>query len=133
MVEGKQELRAKRMRLAGRLMWAGRILAIVLAAFTLFILIGEAFMEMDNGSSEEPVAGFLLGAIGAVGIAGAIVSFWRLRLAGIILVLVAAAMGIHIAAFAGRNHFIVWLMVGFPYLVAGGLLLYSWRLFRKTV
>ena len=132
MVESKQELRAKRMRLAGRLMWAGRTLAMVLAFFTLFVLIGEAFMEMDNGSSEEPVAGFLLGAIGAAGIAGAIASFWRLRLSGIILMLVAVAMATHIAAFAGRNHFLVWLMVGFPYLVAGGLLLYSWRLSRRA-
>jgi len=44
---------------------------------------------------------------------------------------VAAALGAHIANFAGRNHMLAWSMLGLPYLVAGILLLNSWRLSQE--
>ena len=78
-------------------------------------------------------AGILLAALSAVALAGCILSWWRERLAGILLVLVSIGLGIHIGAFAGRNHFLAWSMVGLPYLVAGGLLLSAWWLERKAV
>ena len=56
----------------------------------------------------------------------------RLPLAGGLLVMIAIAFAIIIGVTAGRNHFLAWLMVGFPYLVAGGLFLSSWRLSRTS-
>ena len=40
-------------------------------------------------------------------------------------------LGIHIGVCAGRNHLIAWSMLGLPYLIAGQLILNSWRLSRK--
>ena len=130
-MEGRQYRLAKPMR------WTGRVIGLVAAGFLLVILIGEAIAEVLNGSLEpinqaDMVAGILMGVLGAMALAGCIVSWWREGLATILLVLVAVGFGIHIGVYAGRNHFLAWLMVGFPYLVAGGLLLGSWQLSSKT-
>jgi hypothetical protein len=45
--------------------------------------------------------------------------------------LAALGFGIHIALVAGRNHFLAWLMIGFPYLLAGALFLYIQRFMNK--
>jgi uncharacterized membrane protein YoaK (UPF0700 family) len=71
--------------------------------------------------------GILLIIIVAVALAGGILSWWRERLAGILLLVAALAMGAHIAVYAGRNQILVWMALGFPYLVAGGLFLKCWR------
>ncbi len=42
-------------------------------------------------------------------------------LSGILLVVTSAGLGAHIGAFAGRNHIMVWAILGLPYLVAGVL------------
>ena len=126
-------LLAKRMRLAAR------VIVLVAIIFGGIMLIGEAVGEvLQKGWSvitevtpTDP--GLLLGIIGAVALAGCILSWRRERVAGILLVLTAAAIGAHIGAFAGRSHFLVWSMVGLPYLVAGVLLLSSWRLSRESL
>jgi hypothetical protein len=66
-----------------------------------------------------------------VALVGCILSWRRERVAGILLVVTAAALGAHIGIFAGQSHFLAWSMAGLPYLVAGVLLLSSWRLSRK--
>jgi hypothetical protein len=48
------------------------------------------------------------------------------------LIAVAAAMGAHIAAYAGRNHALAWAIVGLPFLVSGVLFLNAWRISRKV-
>ena len=50
----------------------------------------------------------------------------------LLLVLVSLALGIHIGVYAGHNHFLAWLMIGFPYLLAGGLILTSLWLESKA-
>jgi hypothetical protein len=129
MLENKQYRLAKRMR------WAGRIIGLVAAVFLLTMLIGTAIAEVLTNGWElmtTDIVGILLGALGVLALAGCIVSWWRERLAGILLVLTSVGLGIHIGVCAGHNHFLAWLLVGFPYLVAGGLFLNSWRLSRKT-
>ncbi|MBA7631664.1 hypothetical protein ES703_39199 [subsurface metagenome] len=126
MLESKQERLAKRMR------WAGRVIGLVAAGFFLMMLIGTAVAEVLTESLEPmTIEGALLAVLGVIALAGCIVSWWRERLASILLILTAAGLGAHIGVCAGRNHFLAWLMMGFPYLVAGGLLLTSWRLSRK--
>ena len=126
-------------RLAKRLRLAGRIIALVAVVFGGTMLIGEAVGEIlqkgwavfTDATPTDP--GVLLLIIGAIALAGCILSWRRERLAGILLVTTAAALGAHIGCFAGHNHFLAWSMLGLPYLAAGGLLLSSWRLSRKPL
>ncbi len=131
MLEGKQHRLAKRMR------WAARIIGLLAAGFTLAMVIGMTVAEVLTGAWEttsqtDIIQGSLIGALGAIGLAGCIISWWRERLASILLVLTAVGFGIHIGLCAGRNHFLVWLMMGFPYFIASVLLFISWRLSKKT-
>ena len=132
METGKYRL-AKRMRLAARIIGFG------ITGFGGTMLVGEAIGEflqegwavITEATPTDP--GVLLGIIGAIALAGCILSWWRERLAGILLILTAAALGAHIGVFAGRNQLVVWSMLGLPYLVAGVLFLNCWRLSRKSV
>ena len=130
-------LRSKQHRLAKRMRLAARIIGLLAAGFTLAMLIGSTVAEVLTGAWEttsqtDIIQGSLIGVLGAIGLAGCIISWWRERLASILLVLTAIGFGIHIGLCAGRNHFLVWLVMGFPYLVASVLLFISWRLSRET-
>jgi len=112
---------------------AARIIGLLAAGGFLMALIAIAIAEALAGGSEViEIAGILLLILTAIALAGPIVSWWRERLAGILLILAAIGFGIHIGAYAGRNHFLAWSVVGLPYLIAGVLFLISWRLLRKT-
>ena len=119
---------AKRVRLTAR------VIGLLAAGGWLIALIGLAIIDIrDRGWEAIELVGTLLYLITAIALAGCILSWWRERLAGILLILAAVGQGVHIGVYAGRNHFLVWLMVGFPYLVAGVLFLISWRLSKKTL
>ncbi len=117
-------------RLAKRMRWAARAIGLVAAMFFVVMLIGSAVSE---GVGPMTIASSTLVLIGAVALAGCIASWWRDSLAGILLVLTSIGLGVHIGCFAGRNHVLAWSMVGLPYLVAGILILSSWRLSKKIV
>jgi len=120
--------------LARRMRRTGRIIGMIAAGFFLVIMVGEAVGEsLSEGEGIIETAGVLLAALSAVALVACIISWWRIRLAGILLVLVSIALGIHIGIYAGSNHFLAWLMVGFPYFVAGGLILISLWLERESV
>ncbi len=63
-------------------------------------MIGEAVAEVVTEGwkaiNADIVAGILIGILGAIGLADCIVSWWRERLAAILLVLTAVGFGIHI-------------------------------------
>ena len=125
-------LESGKYRLVKRMRLAARIIGFVIIGFGGTMLIGEAISEyLREGFVQPELAGVLLVVIGAVALAGFILSRWRERLAGILLVSVAAALGAHIGVFAARNHMLAWSMLGLPYLVAGILFLNSWRLSRE--
>ena len=127
-------MESKQHRLAKRMRWAARVIGLGAAVFFVTMLIGSAVAEvLTEGLEPITIEGILLGVLGVVALAGCIVSWWRERLAGILLVLAAVGFGIHIGVYAGRNHFLAWLMVGFPYLIASVLLFNSWLLTRKTL
>ncbi len=127
-------MESKQHRLAAGMRRVGRIIGLVAAGFFLVILVGEATGEaLGEGGELIETAGVLLAALSAVALVSCILSWWRERLAGILLVLVSIALGIHIGVYAGQNHFLAWSMVGLPYLAAGGLILYAWWLERKAV
>ena len=116
-------------RLAKRMRWAARAIGLVAAVFFIGMLIGSAVSE---GVGPMTIESTTLVLLGAIGLAGCIASWWRERLSAILLVLTAVGFGIHIGICAGRNHFLAWLIIGLPYLVAGILIFSSWRLSRKT-
>ena len=131
-------LGSKQYRLAKRMRWAARIIGLLAAGFCLLMLIGETVTEVLTGAWEttsqtDIIQGSLIGVLGVIGLAGCIVSWWRERLASLLLVLTAIGFGIHIGLCAGRNHFLAWLMVGFPYLIASVLLFNSWLLSKKIL
>jgi len=93
------------------------------------MLIGEAVGEfLSHGFVTTSIEGSLLVLIGIVTLAGCVLSWRQDLLAGILLVITSAGLGVHIGIFAGRNHFIVWSMLGLPYLIAGLLLFCAWQL-----
>ena len=119
---------------AGRLRLAARIIGIGMTVFGGAMLIGEAVGALlGGGSTPIELAGILLVVIGAVALAGIILSFRYEKLGGILRVVCSGALGAHIAVYASRNHVLAWAMVGLPYLVAGVLFLQAWRLSRETL
>jgi hypothetical protein len=113
--------------------WTARIVGLVTAMFLAIMVIGSAAGEIIN---DEPipfdVEGVTLGIITAVALAGCIISWWRERLAGALLVLAAIGLAVQIGISAGGNHVLAWTMMGLPYLVAGVLFFGSWRFSRNT-
>ena len=119
--------------LAKRMRWAARIICLIVTVFGGTILIGEAVSEfLSQGFVTTSLEGSLLVMIGVVAVAGCILSWWRDLPSGILLVTTSVGLGVHIGIFAGRNHIMVWAILGLPYLVAGVLLLYAWRLSRDS-
>lgn len=113
--------------LAASMRFIGRAIGFTTALITMIMLIGGGLMQALQA------AGILLAVIGIIAIAGCILSFWRERLAILVLLLVAIGLGIHIGVYAEHNHFITWIILGLPYLTAAALLFFSWWLERKKV
>jgi carbon starvation protein CstA len=110
--------------------WAGRIIGLVAAIYAVFAVVVSEIMEAVLEGIEPAVAGTTLAVLGGIALAGGIMSWWCEWVGGVLLVMVSIGLGVHIGIFAGHNHFLAWLMFGFPFLVAGSLLLVSWRLSR---
>ena len=119
--------------LAKRMKWSARVIGLVAAGFFLIFLIGEGISEIiDEGLAAVETAGILLAVLQALALAGTIISWRRERLAGVLLVAASVGLGVHIGVYAGRNHFLAWLAIGLPYLVAGGLFFCSRWLSART-
>ena len=123
--------------IAGRMRLAARIIGFSSVGLG-GEFIGEGAYVLMRAARGVPVfandagamGGVLIGAVNGVALAACILSFWRERAAGIMLVSAAAAMGIGIFAI-GAPRLVPWLIVGLPLLVAGVLFLNSWRLSRE--
>jgi len=117
----------KRYQIAGRLRLAGRIIGFGMVGFGGAMLIGEAVSEFLEG---RPIPLEPAGVLLVVALLGLILSWRQELIAGILLVACSAALGGHIAAYAGKNHALAWAMVGLPFLVSGVLFLNAWRVSR---
>ncbi len=127
--------------IAGRMRLAARIIGFISAGLG-GEFIGEGAYVLVRAARGWPVVidagaltGVLAGMFSGIGLAACILSFWRERAAGIMLVSVAAAMGIFVSIFSAPaiipDRLIIWLWMGLPLLVAGVLFLNSWRLSRE--
>jgi hypothetical protein len=96
------------------------------------MLIGSAVNEFHEGFGHPELAGVILAVIGIVALVGMILSFRQERTASILLIACSAALGVHIANYAGRNHALAWTAVGLPFLVTGLLFLNAWRLSKTN-
>ena len=128
---------SKQHRLAKLMRWVARVIGLLAAALILTMVIASAIAEvLTEGwgatNQAEMIQGALIGVLGALGLSGCIVSWWRQRLASILLVLTAVGFAIHIGIVAGHGHFLTWSIMGLPYLIAGVLFYISWRLSTKT-
>jgi len=120
----------KRMKLAARIigLLASGGLVIV------FIMSGVAeIMDRGWGTISEDMQGIILAVLSILALAGCILSWWREQLAGIILIVIAIALGSYGGAIAGRHNIIVGLMLCIPLLISGVLFILSARIPRKPV
>jgi hypothetical protein len=121
-------------RLAKQMRWVARVIVLILTVFGATMLIGEAVSEfLSQGSVTTSLEGSTLVLIGLVALAGCVLSWWKDLLSGVLLVATSVGLGAHIGICAGHNHFLAWSILGLPYLVAGVLLLYAWRLSRQNL
>ena len=114
-------------RLARRTRWTARVIGTIAAVFFVGMLLVSAISE---GIGPITVEIGTLVLLGMLSLSGCIASWWRDMPAGILLILTAVGLGVHIGCFAGHNHVLAWSIIGLPYLVAGILILNSWRLSR---
>ena len=121
-----------RNRVARGMRWAARIVCLIITVFGGTMLIGEGVSEfLSHGFVTTSIEGTLLVMIGIVALVGCILSWRRDLIAGILLVVTSAGLGMHISLFAARNHFVAWSMLGLPYLIAGLLLFSAWQLSKQ--
>ena len=126
-MEDSKYLLAKRMRLAARVIGLGVV------GFVLTFLIGETSAEyLAKGWAAVTAEVIVVGVITGIALAGCIVSWGKLRAAGILLIVSAFLSATNIPPLQPLipHNVRVWLIVGLPYLVAGTLFLNSWRLSR---
>lgn len=119
-----------RLRLFRGLILAARIVGFTAIGVGAAFIINEVIRQfISRGWVMMPFEIIWLTLILTMAIAGCVLSWRRIRLAGILLIVSGVAMGVDIAIVAGRNQ-LVWLVVGLPFIVTGLLFLKSWRLVR---
>jgi hypothetical protein len=124
-MQGGSDLDNHHSKLIKVLRWAGRVIASIAAFGFLFMLIGSAITE---GVGPITVETGTLGFLGLMAVAGAVFSWWKDAISGIVLFLTSVGLGIHISCYAGYNHVFAWVIIGLPYLIASILMVSSWRL-----
>jgi hypothetical protein len=118
---------------ARRLILAGRIIGFGVVGFVLTFLIGETRLEvLAEGWQAVSIEPVLIGVITGIALAGCILSWWRLRLSGILLIISAVLCATNIPPLSPLIPYDVgvWLIVGLPRLVAGVFFLSAWRILR---
>lgn len=145
----KPTLATRRQRLAKGMRWAARIIGLPVTFFGLMMAVGEGVQSsLTEGFGPINLA-FLGGSFIVLSMviagAGCIISWWRVRLAGILLVLTLFGL-ITAGILAGgpidypERFSLSFILanirqasiMGSPFLVAGVLFLLSWWLTRKT-
>ena len=114
-------------RLATGVKWGARVLGVVGIVFHLGLLWGSVLAGQDW-------MGQIAFAIGMpLTLGGLITSWWKTRLAGVCLILSYVGPICFSIYLATKNHVDCSpLVAGLPSLIAGGLLLLSWRLSEKA-
>lgn len=113
-----------------RLVLAARIVGFSTVGIGIAFIIREVVGQfISEGGVMAPSRLVWLVVILAMAIAGCILSWRRVRLAGILLIVSGIAVGVDVAVVAGRNQLVL-LVLGLPFIVTGLLFLKSWRLVK---
>lgn len=129
-------LESRQYRLTQRMTLAARIIGLGAVGFVLTLHIGETSAEyLVKGWEAITAEVIIIGVITGVALAGCIVSWGKVRAAGILLIVSAVLCATNIPPVPPLIPYDirVWLIVGLPRLVAGVLFLNSWRLSRELV
>jgi len=102
-----------------------RVIGFIAAGFFLSLIVGE--IRKQGGEVTTLEAG-LAGMSGGIALTGCIISWWRERLAGILLVSASAVWGIVQYTILGIHDATIWAGYGMPYLIAGLLFFRSRQL-----
>ena len=119
----------KQRRLTTGLKWVARVFGLAGIAFYLGLLWGSGMSNQDW----MVVGGQITFAIGiALTVVGLVISWWKMRLAGVLLAL-SFVTPLCLVIYSATKHIDSSpLIFGLPSLLAGGLFLLSWRLSEKT-
>jgi len=102
-----------------------RVIGFVAAGFFLSLIVGEF---RKHGGEVTTLEAGLSGMSAGIAIAGCVISWWREKLAGILLVSASAVWGIVQYAVLGIHDSMIWAVYGMPYLIAGMLFFRSRQL-----
>ena len=133
-------------RLAKRIRWAARIVGLIAPVFFLFFMGEQGITDIELTEIEGfkvislYLQSFLMGLCATIGLVGYIISWWRERPAGILLILAGVALVViellpasfRTPSTPHETHIIIVLLGNSPFLAAGVLFLLSWWLSRKT-
>jgi hypothetical protein len=113
-----------------RLILVARIVGFSAVITGTALIIREVAGQLASGGAgmTPPRLAWLI-TILAMAIAGCVLSWRRLRLAGILLIVSGIAAGVDAAVIAGRNQLIL-LVLGLPFIITGLLFLKSRRLLK---
>ena len=113
-----------------RLILVARIIGFTMVGIaTAFIISGVIDQFIREGAGIPVPRLVWLVLILAMALTGCILSWRRVRLAGILLIVSGVAMGVDMAVTAGRNQLVLF-MLGLPFIITGLLFIKSWRLVR---
>ncbi len=116
-------------RVAISIHWIARILGIIVGSFWVMSLVSSTIMEWGTPISME---GFILAGLIAANAAGVITAWWKEKIGGIIVIIVAVSLCIFAYIDAGHHKIIAVLSSGFPFLISGILFIISWWLLKKV-
>ena len=126
-------------RLVKGFRWSARIIGILVIAFFLMFLIGETVMAIqEEGFEGIELEGFFVALPIIIAAAGFIVSWWRERVGGSILIVAYFLSGFIsaiVSLYQGEGFHLrapIWWLITIPFLVAGVLFLICSSLSRKT-
>jgi len=120
--------------------WAARIIGIVILVLFLWFLIGEVIMSIQTKGFKFEAESLFIVIPTVIALSGCIVSWWRERVGGSLLILASIAFGIFPSVSAQQHQvpwsvgqaLVHWLMIGSEFLVAGVLFLISSWLSRRA-
>jgi len=118
--------------------WAARIIGLVVTAFFLMMIVGDAVISIQEEGFKFDVGVFLFVIMPVViALGGFITSWWRERIGGYLLILTYLLMGFSTSVYGfcigeGFHFRTSFLIIGSPFLVAGVLFLIASWLSRRA-
>lgn len=97
------------------LRWIARIIGSISVAFFLLMGIGEAVCGSDPWTWES----LMVVSFAIILTAGVLISWWKERIGGVILICAAVAFAVFIFFSAGRNKVLASTLISLPFLVSG--------------